>query len=62
MKILAIGAKGFLTKNLCWALKSIRNKENRTRPNLKIEEIYEYEIDSAITDLDFYKFGQRGVG
>jgi len=46
MNILVTGAKGFVGKNLCWALKNIRDGKDRTRPNLKIDEIWEYDIDS----------------
>lgn len=30
MKILVTGAKGFVGKNLCWALKNIQNGKDRT--------------------------------
>lgn len=35
-------------------LKNIRDNKNRTRPNIKIEEIYEYDIDSTAEELDEY--------
>ena len=54
MKILVTGAKGFVGKNLVESLKNLKNGKDRTRPNLKIEEIYEYDIDSAYEDLDLY--------
>ena len=54
MKILVTGAKGFVGKNLVENLKNIRDVKNRTRPNLTIEEIYEYDIDSTETELDEY--------
>ncbi len=54
MKILVTGAKGFVGKNLCQALKNLKNGKDRTRPNLVIEEIYEYDIDNTAEDL--YKF------
>ena len=54
MKILVTGAKGFVGKNLCVALKNLKNGLDRTRPNLKIEEIYEYDIDSTLSQLDEY--------
>ena len=37
MRILVTGAKGFVGKNLCWALKNIRDGKDRTRPSLKID-------------------------
>ena len=51
MRILVTGAKGFVGKNLCWALKNIRNGKDRTRPSLKIDEVYEYDIDSVPEQL-----------
>ena len=54
MKILVTGAKGFVGKNLCAALKNIRDGKDRTRPSIQIEEIYEYDIDTDIVLLDEY--------
>ena len=51
MKILVTGAKGFVGKNLCAALKNIRDGKDKTRPDLKIDEVYEYDIDSAPEQL-----------
>ena len=45
MNILVTGAKGFVGKNLCAALKNIRDGKDRTR-NTKIDEIFEYDIDT----------------
>ena len=45
MKILVTGANGFVGKNLCQCLKSIRDGKDRTR-DLKIDEIYEYDINT----------------
>ena len=44
MNILITGAKGFVGRNLTENLKNIAENKNRTRPNLKIDEIYEYDI------------------
>ena len=52
MNILITGAKGFVGKNLAEALKSIRDGKDRTRPDLKIEEIYLYDIDSTKEELE----------
>ncbi len=52
MKILVTGANGFVGKNLCCALKNIMDGKDKTRPNLKIEQIYEYDIDNNISDLE----------
>lgn len=54
MNILITGAKGFVGKNLVANLKNIAENKNRTRPNLKIDEIFEYDIDSAPNLLDEY--------
>ena len=47
MKILITGAKGFVGKNLTEALKNVRDGKDKTRPELKIEELYLYDIDST---------------
>ncbi len=52
MKILVTGASGFVGKNLCQALKNLKEGKDRTRPNLTIDEIYEYDIDNTQADLD----------
>ena len=40
MNILVTGARGMVGLALCANLKNIRDGKNRTRPNIKIEEIY----------------------
>jgi UDP-2-acetamido-2,6-beta-L-arabino-hexul-4-ose reductase len=52
MIILVTGAKGFVGKNLCWALKNIKEGKDRRFPDLKIEEVFEYDIDSDPALLD----------
>ena len=52
MNILVTGAAGALGRNLVENLKAIRDGKNRTRPNLTIEEIYEYDRESTPEDLD----------
>ena len=54
MNILITGAKGFVGKNLVENLKNIRDGKNRTRPNLRIDEIFEYDITSTPEELDEY--------
>ncbi len=54
MNILVTGAKGFAGRNLVENLKNIRDGKNRTRTNITIEEIYEYDIDSTSKELDTY--------
>ena len=52
MRILVTGAKGFVGKNLCATLYNIRDGKDRTRPELKIDEVYEYDIDTDPKMLD----------
>lgn len=54
MKILVTGANGFVGKNLCAALKCLKDDKDKTRPVLSIEDIFEYDIDSSPADLDEY--------
>ncbi len=54
MKILVTGAKGFVGKNLCASLKNIRDGKDRTRPDIQINEIYEYDIDTDPALLEEY--------
>ena len=54
MKILVTGAKGFVGRNLCAALKNLKDGKDKTRPALSIEEIFEYDIDSNPADLETY--------
>ena len=54
MNILITGAAGFVGRNLVENLKNIRDGKNRTRPDIKIEEIYEYDLSSTPEDLDEY--------
>lgn len=51
MKILVTGAKGFVGKNLCATLKNIKDGKDRTRPDLHIDEVWEYDIDSVYEQL-----------
>jgi UDP-2-acetamido-2,6-beta-L-arabino-hexul-4-ose reductase len=52
MKILVTGAAGFVGRNLVENLKNIRDGKNRTRPNISIEEIYEYDRNNTLEQLD----------
>lgn len=54
MNILVTGAAGFVGRNLVENLKNIRDGKNRTRPNIAIEEIYEYDLLSTFEELDEY--------
>lgn len=46
MNILVTGARGFVGKNLCESLKNLRDGKDRTRPELKIGEIFQYDMDT----------------
>ena len=52
MKILVTGAAGFVGRNLVENLKNIKDGKNRTRPNISIEAIYEYDRNNTIEDLN----------
>ncbi len=52
MNILVTGAKGFVGKNLCAALHCLAEGKDRTRPNLSVGEIFEYDLDTAPALLD----------
>ena len=54
MNILVTGAKGFVGKNLVENLKCIKDGKNTTRPELKIDEIYEYDVESDTEQLFYY--------
>lgn len=54
MKVLVTGANGFVGKNLVESLKLIREGKDRTRANLKIEDVYEFDVDTALEKLDEY--------
>ncbi len=52
MNVLVTGARGFVGKNLCASLKNISDGKDRTRPELKIDRIFEYDIDTDPSALD----------
>ncbi len=54
MNILVTGAKGFVGKNLVASLANIRDNKDRTHPGLKIGQIFCYDIDSKLDELDTY--------
>lgn len=54
MNILVTGAKGFVGKNLCAGLKNIRDGKDRTRPEIKIDEVFEFDVDTDKALLDEY--------
>ena len=54
MNILITGAKGMVGTALVNNLKNIRDGKNKTRPNLKIDEIFEYDLSSTREQLEDY--------
>ncbi|CAI3250256.1 NAD-dependent epimerase/dehydratase family protein [Enterococcus cecorum] len=54
MNILVTGAKGMVGTALVNNLKNIKDGKNRTRPNIQIEDIYEYDMDSTLEELQQY--------
>ena len=54
MNILVTGAKGMVGMALVANLKNIRDNKNRTRPAIKIDKIFEYDIDGTETELEEY--------
>ena len=67
MNILITGANGFVGKNLVQSLYSIRDGKDRTRPELKIDEVYlcgrattQAELDAYCAKADFV-FNLAGV-
>ena len=54
MNILVTGSRGFAGKNLVAALQALRDGKDRTRPMLKVDEIFEYDIDTDPALLDGY--------
>ncbi|URN84109.1 NAD-dependent epimerase/dehydratase family protein [Acetobacterium wieringae] len=54
MKILVTGSAGFVGKNLVASLKNLLEKKDNTRTKLQVGEIYEFDVDTEPTLLDYY--------
>ena len=52
MRILITGAKGFVGRNLCANLRNIQEGKDRRFPDLKIDEVFEYDLDNSPEELD----------
>ena len=52
MNILVTGAGGFVGRNLVENLKCIRDGKNKTRPQIVIDDIYEYDRENTKEQLD----------
>lgn len=54
MNILVTGSKGMVGTALVNNLKTIQDGRNKARPDIHIEEVYEYDIDSTQEQLEEY--------
>ncbi len=54
MNILVTGAAGFVGKNLTASLRNLQQNKDHTRPELVIEDIYEYDISTDPALLNEY--------
>jgi len=52
MNILVTGAAGFVGRNLIENLNNIKEGKNRTRPDILIDEIFEYDKANTLEELD----------
>ena len=52
MKILVTGAKGFVGRNLCSQLNNIKTGKAKCYGDLVVDEIFEYDLDSSMEQLD----------
>lgn len=57
MNILVTGSKGFVGKNLCTELKNIRDGKDKSFGDLKVDEIFEFDIDTDLALL--YEYCQK---
>lgn len=54
MNILVTGAKGMVGTALVANFYNIKENKNRTRPGIVVDEIYEYDLDSTLEELEEY--------
>lgn len=52
MKVLVTGARGFVGRNLVENLRTLADGRNRTRPELTIDELWEYDLENTAEELD----------
>ncbi len=54
MNILVLGAKGFVGRNLVCTLHSIKDNKDRRYPEIRIDEIFTYDVSSDESELEIY--------
>ena len=54
MNILITGAKGMVGTALVNNLKNIRDGKNKTRLNITVKEIFEYDLGNTAEELDLF--------
>lgn len=54
MKILVTGSQGMVGKTLVANLKNLKENKNKTRPNIKISEVFEFTKESTAEELEEY--------
>ncbi len=54
MNILVTGSGGFAGRNLVENLKNIRDGKERTRPGIRIDQIFEFDTEDAPEQLEIY--------
>lgn len=54
MNILVTGARGMVGTALVNNLKNLRDNKNRTRPGIRVDEIYEYDLQNTKEELDAF--------
>ena len=58
MRILVTGAKGMVGTALVNNLRTIQDGRNKPRPNIKIEEIYEYDLENN-KFIPYFAYGEK---
>lgn len=54
MNILVTGAKGMVGTALVNNLRTLQDRRNKTRPEIKVDKIFEYDLNNTAEELDAY--------